>query len=96
MADEPVVSYPISEVLKEISAKIDRLFDALASKVDKAEFDALAAKVETQGTQLQTVLTANVNAATDQRNRQQWRQWIIPVLLSVLTIIVAALQVWRP
>lgn len=96
MADEPMVSYPISEVLRQISDKIDRLGDLLTLKADKAELEALTVRVTANEQQVKVLLAANVAEATNVKARQEWRKWIVPVVLSVLTIVVMALQIWHP
>lgn len=91
---EPFVSYPISEILKQISDKIDKLFDALDGKADKAELASLAAKVQAHDERINTLLAANVAAATERHDRIEWRRWFVPVILSAAMVVVMALQVW--
>lgn len=96
MAEEPYVSYPITEVLRKIDEKIDRLLDRLDSKADKAAVESLAHDVRVHDEQIKTLMTAQVTAQRDQRERVVWRQWAIPVGLSITTIVVMIFQVWHP
>lgn len=95
MDEEPRVSYPISEVLKEISDKIDKLLDGLNGKADRAELSALEGRVGANEQQIKTLLAANVAEATSNKTRREWRYWIVPVIISTLGVVATVLQVWH-
>jgi hypothetical protein len=92
---EPTVNIPISELLRKIDEKIDKLIDALSTKADKAELHALAVKVDSHDDQLKTLLAANVAAANERKSQTEWRRWMIPIVISVASVIATALQVWH-
>lgn len=84
MPDEPMVSYPITDILRRIDEKVDKLFDLLSRKADKAELDALSVKVHAHDEQLSALLTAQASAAAQRRDKLEWRKWLWPTLLAAL------------
>lgn len=95
MADEPVVTYTVSELLKQIDGKLERLFDKLASKADQAAVDALSRQMQNHDEQIRTLMDAYQGEARERREKAEWRKWIIPVLLSLLTVVMMAFQAWH-
>ena len=106
---DPVITFPVRDLLenlrkglagdladlrRDLNDKLDRLFGLLDHKADKAEVAELRAKISTMDTQLQEIRTQRLVQQQHVQQRIQWRQWLIPTLITLALVIEGLLQIF--
>jgi hypothetical protein len=85
MSDEPLVSYPISQVLKDISDKIDKMMDLLSGKADKEDLNRLASRVDGHDEHLRVLLDDRERHRQAKKEHREWVYWLWPTLAAAIS-----------
>lgn len=86
MADEEVqVTYTLREVLADINRKLDSLTVMLAGKADSSRVDELDSRVR-------AVEAAQEHGRKSRDERAHAREWLIPVLLTAVIVVITVIQ----
>jgi hypothetical protein len=96
MPDVPVVTYTVQELLKKIDDNMTRLFEKLDTKADKHEVDKIALKLEAHDLDIRALKDESVRRANARAAKVNYRQWLIPTILSAVLVLVTMFTVWHP
>lgn len=85
MPDEPMVSYPLTDMLRRIDDKIDKLFTLLSSKADQSAVDRLAQRVDAHDEHLRGLLDEQSRHREAKKSHREWQYWLWPTLAAVIS-----------
>jgi hypothetical protein len=96
MPDVPVVTYTVQELLKKIDDNMTRLFEKLDTKADKHEVDKISLKLEAHDLDIRALKDESSRRASAKAARVNYRQWLIPTIISAFLVVITAFTIWHP
>lgn len=100
------VSYSVKELFEEIKGSLDRLDTKLSNKASRDELQALAAELQHEVNELNTLLATQrarvdkLEAARELTEKttnavSEWKRWLWPFLLTVALVVIAVMQLQK-
>lgn len=94
MADEdPTVSYSVKELIERLERKVDQFIVILTTKADRTDLELVEEKrveLEARVTDIERRLGLDEE---HERERREYRRWLIPAMSGVLLTLVTVLGV---
>lgn len=88
MSDDPIISYSVKELLTAMDRKLDAALTTLMAKADSSRVDALEKDV--------TYLMQHHRSSKESASlRAQWRQWLYPLLVSVVLTVATIISLFH-
>lgn len=82
---EPQVTYSVKEILDRIESKMDGFVQGLAAKADANALVLLSQQVDQHATDIAGLKSRLDAAEQEARAKSDWRRWLIPVVLSIVS-----------
>lgn len=96
MPDEIEVGYSVKELIKGLSDRIDSFMQMMASKADQTAVSQVQVRVDNHESRILTLEHEAASSAKNTSAKSEFRRWVIPVILSLVTAGVLILQVLHP